>query len=494
MSWLSKMTDMKTILLTGATGYVGRHLLRALEGKGHKVRCLARRPESLQGRAGEGVEVVRGDVLDADTLAPAVRGVETAYYLVHSMGGTGGFEEDDRRAARNFGQAARKAGVRRVIYLGGLASGEQLSSHLASRIEVGNILRESGVPVVEFRASVIIGAGSLSFDMIRALVEKLPVMITPRWVRTMAQPIYINDVVEYLTGALDLSHGAGEVFEIGGADRASYKDIMDEYARQRGLRRAMIPVPLLTPWLSSLWLALVTPVLAKVGRKLIEGVANESVVNDPKALRVFPILPRAISESIRDALREEDAEFAASRWSGAPAELWDRCGATGVWLGSRVLVSYEVSVPRPASASYAAVASIGGANGYYYANWLWRLRGWLDRAIGGPGLRVRRPEEALRPGDAIDFWRIEHVEPGALLRLCAEMRLPGRAWLQFEVEGDGERSRIRQTSLFDPLGLGGRLYWLLTTPFHMFVFPGMAKGLARAALRFAAADHAPGAS
>lgn len=485
------MTEMKTILLTGATGYVGRHLLRALEGKGHKVRCLARRPESLQGRAGEGVEVVRGDVLDADTLAPAMEGVEAAYYLVHSMGGKGGFEEDDRRAARNFGEAARKAGVRRVIYLGGLASGEELSSHLASRIEVGNILRESGVPVVEFRASVIIGAGSLSFDMIRALVEKLPVMVTPRWVGTMAQPIYINDVVDYLTGALDLSRGVGDVFEIGGADRASYKDIMNEYARQRGLRRVMLPVPLLTPWLSSLWLALVTPVLAKVGRKLIEGVANESVVHDPKALEVFPVLPRSISESIRDALEKEDAEFAASRWSQAPAELWDRCGATGVWLGSRVLVSHQIPVPRPASASFAAVASLGGTNGYYYANWLWRLRGWLDRAIGGPGLRVGRPKAALSPGDAIDFWRVEHVEPGALLRLCAEMRLPGRAWLQFEVRGDGEQSRIRQTSIFDPVGLGGRLYWLLTAPFHMFIFRGMAKGLAKAALRFAAAEHGP---
>jgi len=281
---MSSPTAKPKILLTGATGYVGGRLLPALERAGHPVRCLARRPEFLASRVGAESEIVSGDCLDASTLSAACSGVHTAYYLVHSMGSAGDFAEQDRQAALSFGAAARRAGVRRIIYLGGLADHtKQLSTHLRSRHETGAALRASGVPVVELRASIILGSGSLSFELIRALVERLPIMLCPRWVRTPAQPIGIEDVLAYLLAALDLPCDRDGIFEIGGADRVSYAGIMQEYARQRGLRRWMIPVPLLTPRLSSLWLGLTTPLYARIGRKLIESVENESTVHDDRA-------------------------------------------------------------------------------------------------------------------------------------------------------------------------------------------------------------------
>lgn len=312
------MNERRLILLTGATGYVGGRLLRPLEASGKEVRCLARRPELLRPRVRPSTEVVPGDVLDLDSLRVALQGVHTAYYLIHSLGSGSAFAEVDRRAARNFGRAARDAGVRRIIYLGGLGSGEELSPHLASRQETGQLLRQSGVPTVELRASIIIGAGSLSFEMVRSLVERLPVMVTPRWVRTPAQPIAIGDVIAYLVAALGFEGEDHRIFEIGGADRVSYMDLMKEYARQRGLRRWMIPVPVLTPRLSSLWLALVTPVYARVGRELIEGVRNETVVRDHTARRMFSVRPRSMREALARALAGEDRELAAMRGSGAP--------------------------------------------------------------------------------------------------------------------------------------------------------------------------------
>jgi uncharacterized protein YbjT (DUF2867 family) len=297
-------TTLKTslILVTGATGYVGGHLLRRLEKQGYRVRGLARRPEALRQKAGSSTEVVAGDVLDRSSLDIALRGVDTAYYLVHSMGSSS-FEEADRQAARNFGQAAKAAGVRCIIYLGGLGSGgEALSPHLRSRQEVGRILREFSVPVLEFRASIVIGSGSLSFEMIRSLVERLPIMITPRWVNVMAQPIAIDDLLEYLLAALLLPVSQYGVYEIGGADQVCYADIMSEYARQRGLRIRMIPVPVLTPYLSSLWLGLVTPLYARVGRKLIESIIHPTVVRDDAALRTFAVRPVGIEEAIRRVL------------------------------------------------------------------------------------------------------------------------------------------------------------------------------------------------
>ncbi|UCH87396.1 MAG: DUF2867 domain-containing protein [Dehalococcoidia bacterium] len=470
----------RLILLTGATGYVGGRLLRALEARGHRLRCLARRPEFLQHGVVESTQVVKGDLLDATSLAPALAGVDSAYYLVHSMGSMRAFEEEDRRAAKSFADAAREAGVRRIIYLGGLGRGEKLSRHLASRQEVGRILRESSVPTIELRASIIIGSGSLSFEMIRALVDRLPVMITPRWVRISAQPIAIEDVIAYLMAGLDVEVDGSAIFEIGGADRVSYGDIMLEYARQRGLKRLMIPVPVLSPRLSSLWLGLVTPVYARVGRKLIDSITHETVVEDDLALRLFDIRPRGIRAAIERALRNEDQEIAQTRWPDAlssrgPASTWG-----GIKFGSRLVDSRSAQVPHPPLQAFRPIRRIGGQTGWYYANWLWRLRGFLDLLVGGAGARRgRRDSERLAPGDTVDFWRVEAIEPDRLLRLSAEMKLPGRAWLQFEVEGDESGSTIRQTSIFDPIGLIGLLYWYLLYPLHARVFAGMLRGIVR---------------
>lgn len=305
--------NRKKILLTGATGYIGGRLRRRLEAESHEVRCLARRPEVLEPQVAPRTEVMRGDLLRPETLHAAMRGISTAYYLVHSMASGGDFIQEDREAAKGFASAARAAGVERIVYLGGLGNEDALSDHLASRQEVGRILRESGAQTIELRASIIIGSGSLSFEMIRALVERLPVMVTPRWVRTLAQPIGVEDVIDYLIAALDAPAGPSLVLEIGGADRASYGDIMAEYARQRGLHRVMIAVPVLTPRLSSLWLALVTPLYARVGRKLVESLRNETTVSDTMAFGMFGIRPRGLAEAIRQALADEEREFAERR-------------------------------------------------------------------------------------------------------------------------------------------------------------------------------------
>jgi len=470
----------RLILLTGATGYIGGRLLKALEARDHRVRCLARRPNFLRPRVAESTEVVKGDVLNPTSLESAMDGVDSAYYLVHSMGSTGAFEEEDRRAANCFATAARDAGLRRIIYLGGLGRGEKLSRHLASRQEVGRILRESGVPTIEFRASIIIGSGSLSFEMIRALVDRLPVMITPRWVRICAQPIAIEDVIAYLMAALDVEVDGSAISEIGGADRVSYGDIMLEYARQRGLRRLMIPVPVLSPRLSSLWLGLVTPVYARVGRKLIDSITQETVVEDDLALRLFDIRPRGIRAAIERALRNEDREIAQTRWPDAPSSRGPARTWGGVRFGSRLVDSRSAQVPHPPAQAFKPIRRIGGETGWYYADWLWRLRGFLDLLVGGAGMRRgRRDPERLAPGDTVDFWRVEAIEADRLLRLSAEMKLPGRAWLQFEVEGDESGSTIRQTSIFDPIGLMGLLYWYLLYPVHARVFEGMLRGIAR---------------
>lgn len=470
------------ILLTGASGYVGGRLRRALEADGRRLRCMARRPEYLRERVEAGTEVVAGDVLEPETLAAALDGVHTAYYLVHSMASSRDYAATDRRGAEAFARAARAAGVRRIVYLGGLGEGTHLSRHLASRQEVGRILRDSGVPTVEFQASIVVGSGSLSFELVRALVEKLPIMLTPRWVGSPAQPIGVEDLVAYLVAVLDLPAAGDVVYQIGGPERVSYGDLMREYARLRGLRRVMVPVPALTPRLSSLWLGLVTPVYARVGRELIDGVRNPSVVRDDRALRDFRIRPRGIREVLARALVNEDLGFAATRWSDALSSRRIGPGWGGVRFGSRRVDSRVAWVAGPPEQAFRPISRIGGDVGWYYGDGLWKLRGLLDLAVGGPGLRRgRRDAESLRPGDTLDFWRVEAIEPGRLLRLAAEMRLPGRAWLQFEVTPSGGGSLVRQTALFDPVGLGGLLYWYTLWGVHQLVFAGMLRNIARAA-------------
>jgi uncharacterized protein YbjT (DUF2867 family) len=481
---LGAVASQAVILLTGATGYIGGRLRVALESSGRRLRCLARRPEFLRGKVGRATEVLQGDVLDRESLRVALDGVEAAYYLVHSMGSAQGFEERDREGARNFGAAARAAGVRRIIYLGGLGeSDESLSPHLRSRHEVGELLRSSGVQTIELRASVVIGSGSLSFEMVRALVERLPVMVTPRWVSIEAQPIAVSDVLKYLLAALDLDTTESCVFEIGGADRVSYGDIMREYARQRGLTRLMIPVPFLTPRLSSLWLGLVTPLYARVGRKLIDSIYHPTVVKDDAALRTFSIYPMGLCEAIAAALRAEDIEMGAPRWSDSLAAMGPQRDWGGVRFGNRLIDTREIHVKAPPPAAFAPIRRIGGGVGWYYGDWLWRLRGFLDLLVGGVGMRRgRRDPERIVVGDVLDCWRVEACEDNQRLRLAAEMRLPGRAWLEFEVDGDKDGSTIRQTASFDPVGLSGLLYWYGVYPLHQAVFAGMLHGIARAAL------------
>jgi len=481
----------KCVLLTGASGYVGGRLLPRLEKRGISVRCLARRPEFLASRVGPGTEVVEGDVLREETLVAALEGVPTAYYMVHSMGNASaeGFEKQDRRGAVNFGRAARAAGVRRIIYLGGLGrEGEDLSPHLRSRHEVGSALRASGVPVIEFRASIVIGSGSLSFEMLSALVERLPAMVTPRWVNVTAQPIAISDLLAYLEAALDLEKEDSRTYEIGGAERVSYGELMREYARQRGLRRLMIPVPVLTPRLSSLWLGLVTPLYARVGRDLIESICHETIVHDDRARHDFAIEPTGVQEAIASALACEDCESAETRWSdaisagGTDPGLFGSYG--GVRRGRRLVDSRECEVDVSPADAFAPIRRIGGRTGWYAFDWLWRLRGFIDLMVGGVGMRRGRSDpERLRVGDGVDWWRVETYEHDHLLRLSAEMKLPGRAWLEFEVRPADRGSTVRQTAVFDPSGLPGLLYWYGIYPLHAAVFRGMLVGIARAAQR-----------
>jgi uncharacterized protein YbjT (DUF2867 family) len=477
------------ILVTGATGYIGGRLLKALEAEGRRVRCVARRPEYLQSRIRPTTELLKADCLDRNSLGPAMAGVHTAYYLVHSMGSRRDFEVDDRQAASNFTSVAQQAGVQRIVYLGGLGDpSSELSSHLKSRQEVGEILRSSNVPVVEFRASIILGSGSLSFEMIRALVERLPVMICPRWVSTAAQPIAIEDVVAYLLEALALPLHESRVFEIGGLDEVSYADIMREYARQRKVRRWLISVPVLTPRLSSLWLGLVTPVYAGVGRKLVESLRHPTVVRDTSASQRFGVRPRGLRAAIERALDNEEREFAQTRWSDALSSAGRLQRWGGTRFGARLVESQVVQVDCSTKTAFAPIRRIGGATGWYFANFLWRLRGFLDLLAGGVGLRRgRRNSETLQAGDTLDFWRVEEFDADHRLRLVAEMKVPGRAWLEFEVTGDSAHSMIRQTAIFDPLGLFGLIYWYGLYPIHRWIFAGMLRKIAEASLSSASA-------
>jgi len=478
------------ILLTGATGYVGGRLLKVLEAQGHTVHCIARKPAYLTSRAPAATRVFGGDVLDKESLKPAFEGVDTAYYLIHSMGAARGFEDQEKRGARNFAELAREFGLKRIIYLGGLGKeGKDLSPHLRSRHGVGRILRESGVQMLELRASVVIGSGSLSFEMIRALTERLPIMVLPRWVSVLTQPIGIQDLVEYLVQSLDIPLSQSIVVEIGGADQLSYRELMEEYARQRGLKRLMIPVPVLTPRLSSLWLGLVTPVYARVGRKLVESLRHPTIVSNHLALELFDLRPRGAAEAIHAALENEDREFGETRWSDSLSAAGTPTGFGGYRFGHRLIDHREIRVEAPPEAAFQVMERIGGKNGWFAYNFLWQLRGILDLLVGGVGMRRGRPEtRELRGGDTLDFFRVESFERPRRIRLLAEMKLPGRAWLELVVEPDRGGSVIRQTAIYDPIGISGRLYWYCVYPFHALVFRAMIKSIAKRVMELPKSD------
>ena len=489
--------SLRPVLVTGATGYIGGRLVPRLLAAGRRVRCMVRDPSRLEGRPWSGdVEVVAGDVLDPASLDGALRGVGDAYYLVHSMGGGREFHDRDVAGARNFAHALARAGGARIIYLGALGDREaDLSPHLRSRLATGDALREGGLPVTEFRAAVIVGSGSLSFEIVRYLTERVPILISPRWVFTRIQPISTRNVLQYLVEALRTPASVGEVIEIGGADIVTYGEMMTGYARVRGLRRHVLAVPVLTPRLSAGWVHLVTPIPQAIARPLIEGLRNEVVVRDDSARRIFPgVDPLGYEESVRIALARLDAGAVETIWSDA---LWSSAGdVTPVQLTTREGMEIEMRqrvVRASEGAVFRAFSALGGRRGWLAMDWAWKLRGALDRLVGGVGMRRgRRHPVELRPGDALDFWRVEAVEDNRLVRLRAEMRLPGRAWLEFHVSprGPGE-VLLSQAALFAPKGLLGWMYWYAMYPFHRLIFDAMIREIAAVA---EAAPHARASS
>ncbi len=473
----------RLVLVTGATGYVGGRLVPRLVAAGHRARVLVRDPKRLAGRDWlSRVEVAAGDVLDPVSLASALAGVDVAYYLVHSMASGAGFHARDVSAARGFGQAAAAAGVRRLVYLGGLGDPSSgLSEHLRSRQETGAALREGGVPVTEFRAAVVVGSGSISFEMIRYLTERLPVMICPRWVYTRVQPIAVDDLLDYLVAALEVSESTGQILEIGGSDVLTYGEMMLGYAAVRGLHRRLQPVPVLTPVLSSYWVHLVTPIPSSIAEPLIEGLRSETIVRDDRARRLFPgIRPVDYLSAVRAAVAGLESGEVETWWADAlvtsdggvhPRTLHTREG--------KLIERRERYVAAPPAEVFAVCEAIGGARGYGPYGWTWEVRGALDRLAGGVGLRRgRRDPDGLRVGDALDFWRVEEVVPGRLLRLRAEMKVPGAAWLQFETQPRGEGTLLVQTAYFAPRGVPGLVYWYGLLPIHGLIFSGMIASLA----------------
>ncbi len=474
------------IAIAGATGYIGGRLVPSLLAEGHEVVCLARTPGKLAGRPWrERVEVREVDVLEPDSLSAALSGCDAAYYLVHSLGGKRDFAAADREAAGNFAAAAAANHLQRIVYLGGLGAGEdRLSAHLASRQETGTVLAAGPVPVTELRAAVIIGSGSVSFEMLRYLTEVLPVMVTPRWVGTRCQPIAIRDVLAYLVAALGDDPGH-HTYEIGGPDVVSYREMMQVYAEVAGLpRRVLLPVPVLTPRLSAHWIGLVTPLPTGVAKPLVDSLRNEVVVRDDSALARFDVRPISFRRAVELALSRSRELAVETRWSDASTSPAAPFAGDPDWAGGTLFVDRQETVSEaPPADLYWSFARVGGSVGYYSLPWAWRIRGLLDRMVGGVGLRRgRRHPEEVRLHDTIDFWRVAAVEPGSRLQLAAEMKLPGEAWLEWRVEPEGDAHRVIQTAYFRPRGLAGRLYWYAMLPFHHLIFASMLQGIVQAAL------------
>ena len=479
----------RTCLVTGATGYVGGRLVPELLERGDHVRVLVRDADRVRDLPWHSrVDVRVGDAADEDALRTAMEGVDVAYYLLHSIQEGPDLERAEASVARGFASAARSSGVRRLVYLGGLAPripSAQMSPHMRSRVEVGEILRSSGVPTAELRAAVVIGSGSASFEMLRYLTERLPAMITPRWVRQRTQPIAIRDVLRYLVAAADLPADVNRAFDIGGPDVLTYEEMMHRYARVAGLRhRVILPINLLTPGLSSHWVNVVTPVPRAIARPLVESLRHPSVCREHDIARWIPDPPEGLlpfDEAVRLALvRIRDAQV-TTRWSGAlqPGAPSEPLPSDPRWSGGSLYEDVrEVRTDAAPEQVWAAVERIGGEHGYYSADFLWEVRGMVDRLIGGVGLRRgRRDPDVLAIGEAVDFWRVEERIPPRLLRLRAEMRNPGLAWLEFTITPDGTGSLLRQRAVFLPRGLAGHAYWWSVAPFHAFVFPVMARGI-----------------
>jgi uncharacterized protein YbjT (DUF2867 family) len=481
----------KPILITGATGYVGGRLVPALLEAGYRVRAMGRNLEKLGCRPWvrhEKVEVVQGDVLDLESLTKAATGCWAAYYLVHSMiAQKEKFVEADRRAAHNMVKASATAGLERIIYLGGLAEAKQgaLSKHLLSRIEVAQILQSGQVPTTDLRAPMILGSGSASFEILRYLVEHLPVMITPRWVQSLNQPIAIRNVIGYLVGCLSHDETTGQTYDIGGPDVLTYRDLLDIYAQEAGLRkRLVLPVPVLTPTLSAYWINFISPVPTSIALPLTEGLTSEAVCTENRIRSIIPQKLLSCRDAIHTALDKVKQEQIDTCWMDAGAMLepeWAHCG-DAQWAGGTILsCGYRVRIRATTEDIWGPISRIGGRTGWYHLDILWRLRGLIDRLVGGVGLRRgRRHPSELMVGDALDFWRVLKVDPPQQLLLLAEMKTPGEALLEFRLTPIGDKqTELQMLSRFLPQGLGGILYWYFLYPFHEWVFYGMLKSIAQ---------------
>jgi len=483
--------ESKLCLVTGATGYIGGRLVPELLAAGYRVRVMSRTKAKLRDYpwAAE-VEIAEADAQDAEAVTAACLGVDVVYYLIHAIGTGKDFEHTDRRTAQTVATAASGAGVTRIVYLGGLLpENEELSAHLRSRAEVGEILQHSGVPTIVLRAAVILGSGSASFEMLRYLTERLPAMITPRWVRSRIQPIAIRDVLRYLVGAAEIPPAVSRAFDIGGPDVLDYREMMRRYATVAGLpRRLIVPVPVLTPWWSAHWVGLVTPVPNSIARPLVESLRNTVVCREHDIAEYVPDPPGGLlgfDRSVQLALNRIQEYDVPTRWSsasvaGAPS---DPLPTDPDWAGGSLYVDERCrEVAASPQALWRIVEGIGGEHGWYSLPLAWWLRGLLDRLVGGVGLRRgRRHPFDLYVGEALDFWRVEEIDEPNLLRLRAEMRVPGLAWLELRIEVEDGRTLYRQRALFHPHGLLGQLYWWSVAPFHGIVFGSMARNIGQAA-------------
>ncbi len=478
-------------LVTGASGYVGGRLVRDLLADGFKVRVLVRDRRKISDQVwASQVEVIEGNANNKADLVRALEGIHTAYYLLHSINAGVQFDDIEAEMAQNFADASAECKISQIVYLGGIANDENRSKHLTSRMNTGTILASGPVPVLEMRAGIIIGSGSASFEMLRHLTHRLPVMTTPKWVLNRTQPIGVRDVLYYLRKCADLETPVDKIFDIGGPQVLSYADMMQKFAALSGLpKRWIIPVPVLTPKLSSLWIGFVTPVPVSLARPLVESLISEVIADPNKSIDALIPKPAegllTVEDAINLALTRTAEHSVDTRWSDAayPTAPWQKAQGDPDWAGEMMLRDFrEVRCDVPAELIWQQIESIGGEKGWFGLGWLWYLRGLIDRLLGGVGLRRgRRDSNHLRIGDSVDFWRVEDLKRGSMLRLYAEMRLPGKAWLEFTVLEENGRSIVRQEAQFEPRGLGGQLYWYSIAPLHTFVFPTMIRNIVKAA-------------